>query len=405
MIIEMFPAKNGDSLLIRLDSKQNILIDMGYRNTYKSFIRNRLLEIKKEGQCIDLLIITHIDEDHIEGAIEFLKENGQADNPNIIEVKEIWHNSYRHLEFEKHKINNISRFENMQLQDIKFSNSKVLNNESTENKDISALQGSTLARLLHKNLYAMWNKSYEMKAINVDEIESISIGEIKIILLSPNTEKLKELSKLWLRKLEAIDIEFSLSDEIIFDDAYEMYVKKVREIEDVEEEQDISYNSKTIEGLINTDIIQGKVDKSKSNGASIAFIMEYKNKKLLFLGDAHEDIIIDGIEKYREKGNELKFDLVKVSHHGSLKNNFKWIESIKSNRYLFSTDGSKHKHPSYEVITKILQKKDEKKLYFNYPINVCNQLDNEKLRKKFNYSIIKGDGKKSLQIEVYDGDE
>ena len=79
MIIEMFPAENGDAFLVRLDNGENILIDMGYNETYSKFIKNRLIDLKNENQCIDLLIITHIDEDHIVGAIEFFKENGQAD--------------------------------------------------------------------------------------------------------------------------------------------------------------------------------------------------------------------------------------------------------------------------------------------------------------------------------------
>ena len=50
MIIEMFPAKNGDAFLIRLDNKKNILIDMGYMDTYKTHIKDRLKKIKSENK-------------------------------------------------------------------------------------------------------------------------------------------------------------------------------------------------------------------------------------------------------------------------------------------------------------------------------------------------------------------
>lgn len=36
-----------------------------------------------------MIINTHIDEDHISGAISFIKENGDADKPQIIQVDEI----------------------------------------------------------------------------------------------------------------------------------------------------------------------------------------------------------------------------------------------------------------------------------------------------------------------------
>ena len=48
-----------------------------------------------------MLVVTHIDNDHIGGIIELLKENGSNENPHIIEIRNIWHNSYRHLQFDK----------------------------------------------------------------------------------------------------------------------------------------------------------------------------------------------------------------------------------------------------------------------------------------------------------------
>ena len=61
MIIEMFPAENGDAFLIRLDNGKNIVIDMGYATTYTNFIKDRFIDLNNKNQCIDLLIITHID--------------------------------------------------------------------------------------------------------------------------------------------------------------------------------------------------------------------------------------------------------------------------------------------------------------------------------------------------------
>ena len=150
MIIEMFPAENGDAFLIRLDNDKNIVIDMGYATTYTNFIKDRFIDLNNKNQCIDLLIITHIDEDHIDGAIEFFKENGYSNKPNIIEVKEIWYNSYRHLQFEKGKIDAIERFERRQLRDIILSNLGENREGNNEFSNISARQGSTLAGYLYE---------------------------------------------------------------------------------------------------------------------------------------------------------------------------------------------------------------------------------------------------------------
>lgn len=405
MVIDMFPAKNGDAFLIRFDNKKNILIDMGYVDTYKKYIKDRLLKIKNENQCIDLLIITHIDEDHIEGAIEFFKENGNANNPNIIEVKEVWYNSYRHLQFNKNKVSNITNFERTQLEEIKLSNFRVISKEINETSQVSAKQGSTLSGYLYGLGYInnKWNTSFNGEAVNLDNKNEIELDDIKIYLLSPNTNKLKNLSNLWMEKLRKIDVDFSISDEEIFDDAYEMYIKKIKPIIDIDEDKNISYGLMNFETFIKKDIKQGKKDTSKSNGASIAFVLEYKNKKLLFLGDSHEDIIMKGLKRYKKNGKTLKFDIVKVSHHGSIKNNFKWIEDIVVDNYLISTNGEKHNHPSKEVIAKILKvNKLKKTLYFNYPVDIVNDIRKEKLKEKYNYSIVVGNENSSLQIEVSD---
>ncbi|MEJ8553535.1 MBL fold metallo-hydrolase [Tepidibacter sp. Z1-5] len=408
MIIEMFPARNGDAFLIRLDNKKNILVDMGYIDTYKSNIRDSLQKINNENQCIDLLIITHIDEDHIEGAIEFLKENGESNNPNIIEIKEIWYNSYKHLQFDKVKVDNISRFEKKQLEEIKLSNSGISKNETNESNLVSARQGSTLAGYLYALGYVdkKWNTSFDFEAVNLDTSNKIELDDIVIYILSPDTNKLKSLSKLWNNKLKKIDIDFSISDEKIFDDAYEMYMKKIKPIIDVNESNNISYGAKSFEIIVNEEIKQSKKDTSKSNGGSISFILEYKDKKVLFLGDAHEDIIMENLEKYKDDGKTLRFNAVKISHHGSIKNNFNWIENVKAKKYLISTNGEKHNHPNKEVIAKILQcNKEKKTLYFNYPLDICNDINKNMLQENYNYSIVIGNGTSSLQIEVDDKDE
>ncbi|NFD77464.1 hypothetical protein FC826_00075 [Clostridium botulinum] len=94
---------------------------------------------------------------------------------------------------------------------------------------------------------------------------------------------------------------------------------------------------------------------------------------------------------------------MKVSHHGSIKNNFNWIESTRAKKYLISTNGEKHGHPNEEVIARILQCNNENKtFYFNYPLDICKVMDETILKENYKYSIIVGNGISSLQIEVND---
>lgn len=403
MIIEMFPAENGDAFLIRLDNGKNIVIDMGYATTYTNFIKDRFIDLNNKNQCIDLLIITHIDEDHIDGAIEFFKENGYVNKPNIIEVKEIWYNSYRHLQFEKGKVDGIDRFEKRQLEEIILSNLGENREGNNEFSNVSARQGSTLAGYLYEYGYSTdrWNTSFNKEAVNLDKLDKIILGDIKFYMLSPNSNKLKFLSKLWEKELMKIDKDFKISNEVIFDDAYEMYIKNSKQLVDVDEQSNVSSTSKEFKKIISDTIRQDNKDTSKSNGASISFILEYKDKKLLFLGDSHEDIILNSIKNLYKNDEIVEFDIIKISHHGSLKNNFEWIEKLYSKKYIVSTNGKSHGHPHKEVLAKILQNNfKQKEFYFNYPIRLKEELEKEELQEIYNYSVEFGDGKSILKIEV-----
>ena len=88
-------------LITIINEDIHILIDGGTANTYRTYLRERLIQLRNDGKAIDLLVVTHIDNDHIGGIIELLKENGSNENPHIIEIRNIWHNSYRHLQFDK----------------------------------------------------------------------------------------------------------------------------------------------------------------------------------------------------------------------------------------------------------------------------------------------------------------
>ncbi len=70
MKIKFLKAGSGDSILIRTNG-QNILIDGG-NDTARLFIQ--LDAIYGKGEVLNLIIITHHDEDHILGILNFLKE-------------------------------------------------------------------------------------------------------------------------------------------------------------------------------------------------------------------------------------------------------------------------------------------------------------------------------------------
>lgn len=92
--IQMLPAASGDCIYLEFpDSDFRMLIDGGYAKTYQKYLKKFLLKLAAEGKRLNLIVVTHIDDDHISGIRALLKENGDSRNPKIIEIDEIWFNS------------------------------------------------------------------------------------------------------------------------------------------------------------------------------------------------------------------------------------------------------------------------------------------------------------------------
>lgn len=98
-------------------------------------------------------------------------------------------------------------------------------------------------------------------------------------------------------------------------------------------------------------------DASASNRASIVFVLEYEEKRLLFAGDAWSCDLLRGVQDYaagREEALPICFDMVKLPHHGSARNlSENWPQVLWGKRYLLCADG--RRHPSKQTIAKLLR--------------------------------------------------
>jgi len=383
--IKSYKAGKGDAFLVSVGENQehNIMIDMGMPVTYEECIKEDLEKMAKDGKKIDLLVISHMHRDHIGGALEFIKDNGNKQD--IIKVEEVWHNSYRHLHFD-----NIGEEDDKLT--INYLKQIIKQNRNTYKADginkISAEEGTSFAGNLLQYKYN-WNTSFKEKAVSINTCIPQNISDdISIIVLSPNPKKLNKMAKEWVKELKGK----KLSKNDIFDDAFEFYMQNDPRLDS--EISKISAN-KNYEKLA----IEDKLPKDKSitNGSSIAFIIEYKkeeeNKKLLFLADAHEDIIYENLNLLKEGGYKLDFELVKVSHHAGLENTSnRLIDLIESKRFLISTNSDSAKHPHIKVLSKIITKKTNytKEIIFNYKdIKMLETLkkDSDNLRDKYNIVV------------------
>lgn len=380
--LNIFPALNGDSILVSYgpNEKKHILIDCGYVRTYNTFIKKELVEIANNGECLEKLIITHIDSDHIWGALPLLKDNQKK----FIEIKEVWHNTFRHLSNDSEKEEDISNKNEKILKKI-LSRGYFNNEPKNGENQISAEQGTTLGALLLKGDYS-WNNDFNKKAVCIENKQTVNIDiDSQIILLSPNKEKLDNLKTLWDSELTKYDLKYSKEDGELYDDAFEMLLTWVKESQ-AKGIQAISSNKMQIKELLASVPIE---DKTPTNGSSISFILKIKEKKLLFLADSHPGLILKSLLEYQPEGI-INFDSIKVSHHGSFNNiSLDLLEKIDSKVYIFSTNGNKHNHPDKETIAHIVGRKSEfeRKLFFNYKTLNSEYFNNEDWMRTYNYSI------------------
>ena len=334
--IEMLPAREGDCLWIRYgDDKRSrqILIDGGRTATAK-YLKARLAELPANQRKFELLVITHVDRDHIEGVLDLIKDQSIGAS-----FKDIWFNGYDHL-------------------------------QSVELETFGAIQGERLsAELLQRRL--PWNTKWRRHAACLDRNtfpRKRLDGDMTLTLISPDREKLTRLIPVWEKECARAGI---------------LPGSRAKPVEPKGLERLGSLN---IEQLAASPF---RADSGEPNGSSIALIAEWKKKRVLLSGDAHADRVIESIKSLKGSARRLRVDLLKVSHHGSERNTSKeLLEMLDCRCFLISTNGSYFKHPSAETIARIIKFGSKgSRLCFNYRSDFTEVWDNAGWQKQYGYSV------------------
>jgi hypothetical protein len=391
--IEMFPASHGDAFLVRAfaddGSSINVLVDSGLETTYREHIKPRLQQLAREGSELRTFVITHIDADHIDGAIELIADNGDSSSPTIIPIRDVWHNSYRHLPLAGRAPT---------PDEVARVLAQVPNARTRKGEDISARQGSTLAARLAKHNYP-WNAAFNGAAVVVGgEFPQIELGNgLRLTLLSPTSQQLQRLGRLWRKELVAMGLPQDLLDSAAFESAFEEIATVESEREESEDEEAAISATSLLRA---PDPATFTEDRSITNASSIAFLLEYGSRSALFLGDALPTVIATQLSKLWS-GNRRDVDVIKVSHHGSKRSTSPLLMScFRARHALISTDGSKHDHPDLETLLWIAADQPEITLHFNYETPAAERMRSAEIRSIYKYSLEIGDGRSPSIITV-----
>lgn len=326
MKIRLLKAGNGDSLFLSFNDggiNRNILIDGGVEQTYYSNATNvngelysEIDSIRKQGESIDILILTHIDNDHICGLLKWF----ELDNKAHELVKNVWFNSGKLIATYLNEPEN----EDLQVGLKIFADPQTGVHEAIEYEDYLVEKG-------------IWDKKIILQGQELEEYG------VKIQILSPNEVQLKNLLKEYKR--------------VTGDPAYTAgkgkdWNKNIKDFIEEENRPDFKFNQ----------------DSSVKNGSSISFILTLNDKCFLFLADSHPKGIVTQLKTLGySKDKPLEVQVMKVSHHGSKANtNKELLEIVKTENYIISTDSSGHNHPNKRTLARILNVNPNAVFHFNY---------------------------------------
>jgi beta-lactamase superfamily II metal-dependent hydrolase len=324
--LRIVQAKYGDCLIVEYGDKKKtkyMLIDGGPAGVYNGSLRNELLKIKKNGGQIDLMVLSHIDGDHIVGLIDLLeelKQNAADEEEELIKINELWINSFS---------DTISRGTNLTkaLQNMFMNVNNVASTMPHSNLALQSVkQGDTLRRNA-KVLNIPVNKLSKNEIISCETIsECIAIDNLNLTIIGPNKNNLDKLQKEWVEWIRKNEPNVMSIDPVVL----------------------------------------SQLDKSVPNLSSIMFLMESEGKTILFTGDGRGDFIIEGLERAKLLDGEgkLHVDVFKVPHHGSVRNSTEdFFDKILADCYIISADG-RHDNPDFDTLSWIVAaaKKQNRKI-------------------------------------------
>ena len=340
--LHLFPARDGDALILTwgsADEPHRMMVDCGRESGWPQ-IRKEFEEVSGEKAVFDLLVVTHIDADHIAGVLKML-----SDPKRPIRFREIWFNAYHHL-------------------------------VEGEWETFGPEQGDRLSDIL-VDAGERWNTSFGGAAVMVANdggLPVIDTGGLRLTLLSPTRRKLVDLEREWKKWLDSEGLGRT---------------KPPRERSDtarlVPEGYEAFGGTPDVAALAE---VPDREDTSAANGSSIAFAAEYDGKRVLLAGDAHPSVLVEALERLPVA--ERRFDLVKLSHHGS-KNNFgrRLFDLLDCDRYAVSTDGSRHGHPDHEMVAKLVSwSTSPTRVYFNYRSEETAIWDDPDLQRDYDYACV-----------------
>jgi hypothetical protein len=362
--LTVFQSDKGDCLLTTSHDGKHILADGGMRASYRAHVAPLLSKLHDDGDSLDLVYVSHIDQDHISGILEMMDDlvdwrvheyqlaqgnrgHRPPGTPRPPKVEAIWHNAF-HEQIGK----NSGRIESMLA-----ANSTLLSlgrldwqreaSESAMDLVTSKREALQLSRRIGaQQLDIPLNPEYAGRLMFVsDPVDAIKLGSLDVYVIGPFAEDLKALREEWndwLRSQEG-----------------RRAVGQLRRRAERDEARlpTGALDATLLPVLHQLEALGDRKEVTTPNLASLMLLIEENGKSLLMTGDGHWQDILDGLEaagKLDPNGN-LHVNVLKVPHHGSENNtNQEFARRVTADHYVFCGNGA-HRNPDPRVVTTYIE--------------------------------------------------
>jgi hypothetical protein len=358
------PAQQGDAVWVEYGDRSHphrFLIDAGTPPTAHA-VKKRIEAVPTTDRKLELLIVTHIDTDHIGGVLRLLSDPGVD-----VRFEDVWFNAWRHL-------------------------------NAAGDQPLGPIDGEILDQLLASGAggkVLAWNKAFNDAAIVVPKDGALPTktlpGGMTLTLLAPGPRQLARLRRKWAEVIRDTQISDAEREAMIVSGAAHRGVDlPLGTRPDVRSAADQPFET----------------DDAPANGSSIVVLAEFEGTSVLLTGDGFAPVIEAGVRRLiaERAVQRLRLDAVKLAHHGSQNNTSRsLLELLDARRFLVSSNGAIFHHPDVEAISRVLVTQGAGvELDFNYRTERTELWDDPTLQTpaEFDYTAVYGAAEKGLRVEL-----
>lgn len=342
--LEAVPARYGDCLLLHYGTAAKpglMLIDGGPSQVWTPFLEPRLQALQAKrgaGFHIDLLMVSHIDDDHVLGVYDYAeawKAAKAAGQPFPYRSLQAWFNSFERLSNAKTlgavTASVTASVGVAKLEDVDLDHPAITNpNKDEARAGLKVIASVNNASNLRKDLEALVpiNPGFAGKLVVPGEGPAIPVkfgDELTLHVAGPLPKQIEKLQLMFAKQLKP---EAALA-------AY--------------------------------------TDGSVPNLSSIVTLARYQGKTILLTGDARGDYVIEGLkaEGLLDANDSLHVDVLKMPHHGSDRNvDPSFFSAITADHYVASADGT-FGNPDRPTLEMLIDRRGKAAVYtihLTYPL-------------------------------------